>query len=61
MAIRYFFNDELAGRQAAADIRNLGFWAITFTSGLPNGAKIGVECSELAEGICEVRFTEFLI
>ena len=61
MAIRYFFKDELNARCAVSDINNLGYWAVTFKTGLPSGAVCGVECSELAEGICESRYADFLI
>lgn len=61
MSMRYFFKDELNARRAVSDINNLGYWAITFKIGLPSGAVCGVECSDLAEGICESRYAEFIV
>ena len=61
MAIRYYFSDECQGRQAMAKIHNLGYWAILIKSGLPQGAKIGIECSPLAEGVIEKEFKDYII
>lgn len=61
MGIRYFFKNEVIARQAVNDIWNLGYWAVSFKSGLPLGAALGVECSELAEGICESRYGSDLV
>lgn len=61
MGIRYYFKNEVVARQAINDIQNLGYWARSFRSGLPLGAALGVECSELAEGICESRFSNDLV
>lgn len=61
MAIRYFFKNEVAARKAVSDCLNLGLWAFTFKSGVPAGARIGVECSPLAEGLIESRFVDDLV
>lgn len=61
MGIRYYFKNEVVARQAINDLHNLGYWAASFRSGLPSGASLGVECSELAEGICESRYGSDLV
>lgn len=61
MAIRYYFKDGVSAMCAVSDIHNLGFWAVTFKSGLPDGAVLGVECSPLAEGLVESRYYAFLV
>lgn len=61
MAIRYYFKNEVCARQAVSDCNNLGYWAFTFKSGLPKGAKLGVECSPLSEGLIETRFASDLV
>ena len=60
-SIRYYFSDGITALCFVSDCRNLGFWACTFSSGLPKGAVLGVECSPLAEGLCESRYWAFLI
>ena len=61
MGIRYFFKNEVIARQAVNDAHNLGYWASTFKSGVPYPAVIGVEVSELAEGLFESRFAKDLV
>lgn len=61
MAIRYYFKNEVIARQAISDCQNLGYWAVSFSSGLPAGAALGVECSALAEGLFESRFADDLV
>lgn len=61
MAIRYFFKNEVVARKAVSDCMNLGYWAYTFKSGVPAGACVGVECSPLAEGLIESRFSDDLV
>ena len=61
MGIRYYFKNEVVARQAGNDCRNLGYWATTFKSGVPAPAVIGLECSELAEGLIESRYSDDLV
>lgn len=61
MVIRYFFKDECAARRAVNDSRNLGYWACLFKTGVPAPAVIGVECSELALGLIESRYRDFIL
>lgn len=61
MGIRYFFKDELASRKAISDCWNLGYWAHTVTEGSGDSCKAIIEVSELAEGLIESRFKDFII
>lgn len=61
MATRYNFTSELEARKAVNDCHNLGLWATTLKSGCPEGAKLIVECSELAEGLIESRYRDYII
>lgn len=61
MGIRYFFKDVLASRKAISDCWNLGFWAYSVTPGSADSCKAIIEVSELAEGLIESRYKDFII
>lgn len=61
MGIRYFFKDELASRKAISDCHNLGYWAISVSKGSADRCKAIIEVSELAEGLIESRFKDYLL
>lgn len=60
MAIRYYFTSEIEARKAINDCNNLGYWANSVKGGHPQGVKMIVECTELAEGLIESRYKEFI-
>ena len=60
MGIRYYFTDELQARCAINDVQNLGYWATSVSKGKSDTCACIVETSELAEGIIETRYKDFI-